>query len=473
WRLLKESNDYDFKLVEFQKDLILNHYLNDDIESLKNILKSGGNLIRNFAEISNKSLFRNSMIGTKLLIHDYINLIKRVLVKIYVSNDPHTTSSFLRYYSDEKFEFFSNLKKNFGNTALILQGGTIFGMFHLGVIKSLYYQNLLPLIMLGSGYGSCIASIICATPNTHLNLFFKNLEKDLIKFIDNNYNSYNKYNQFYDNNYDIFDEILLKSIYNNDNLTFLKFTIFRLNNLTFEESFVQSGGRILNIIIYINKTPILLNHITTPNVIISSAIIASIIPTNNNVLLIKDFNDNIINLKEFKFEMSPYQRLTELFNVNNFIISLARPYLSSLISNQIKFIETKNHFKSYFKTYYYFKFKNLIKLQLIHFLENYLIHLNFEINFFRKLTVDEKTPRSLSSSITIVPKESKTNMAKLIIRSGSRINYRNSIATNIRNNLVCSIDNMAYWIQLGEKSVWPMLPILDVRCSIEFLLESI
>lgn len=35
-------------------------------------------------------------------------------------------------------------------------------------------------------------------------------------------------------------------------------------------------------------------------------------------------------------ESSPYTRLTELFNVNHFIISLARPYLAPLISNDLK-----------------------------------------------------------------------------------------------------------------------------------------
>ena len=49
---------------------------------------------------------------------------------------------------------------------------------------------------------------------------------------------------------------------------------------------------------------------------------------------------------------SPYTRLTELFNVNNFIVSLARPYLAPLAINDLKHdIRTSEYY--YYKQYPY------------------------------------------------------------------------------------------------------------------------
>lgn len=116
--------------------------------------------------------------------------------------------------------------------------------------------------------------------------------------------------------------------------------------------------------------PNLLNYVTTPNVLIKSAIECSLgsgVISEDTSLLCKNLENeiepflNINKNKQVKFltpenannpsiTESPYTRLTELFNVNNFIVSLARPYLAPLVVNDLKHeIKTSKYY--YYKHY--------------------------------------------------------------------------------------------------------------------------
>lgn len=62
----------------------------------------------------------------------------------------------------KKMEFFIEMRHAVGRTALVLSGGGLMGMYHAGVIKTLYELKLLPRIISGSSAGSIIASFICS-----------------------------------------------------------------------------------------------------------------------------------------------------------------------------------------------------------------------------------------------------------------------------------------------------------------------
>lgn len=61
----------------------------------------------------------------------------------------------------DKLEFFSESRHAFGRTALCLSGGAFMGLYHFGVIKALYEEDLLPKIVTGSSAGSIVASFLC------------------------------------------------------------------------------------------------------------------------------------------------------------------------------------------------------------------------------------------------------------------------------------------------------------------------
>jgi Predicted esterase of the alpha-beta hydrolase superfamily len=44
----------------------------------------------------------------------------------------------------------------------MLSGGAVLGYFHVGVLKALFEQGLLPSIISGSSAGSLVAAIVCS-----------------------------------------------------------------------------------------------------------------------------------------------------------------------------------------------------------------------------------------------------------------------------------------------------------------------
>jgi TAG lipase/steryl ester hydrolase/phospholipase A2/LPA acyltransferase len=57
-------------------------------------------------------------------------------------------------------EFFAETRHALGRTALLLSGGARLGTYHLGVIKCLREQALLPRIIAGSSAGSIFAALL-------------------------------------------------------------------------------------------------------------------------------------------------------------------------------------------------------------------------------------------------------------------------------------------------------------------------
>jgi hypothetical protein len=69
---------------------------------------------------------------------------------------------------DEKYRFFQNTQKAYGKTALLLSGGAIFGLTHIGVVKTLLETRLLPRIISGTSVGSIVAAVICTRKDDDL-----------------------------------------------------------------------------------------------------------------------------------------------------------------------------------------------------------------------------------------------------------------------------------------------------------------
>jgi hypothetical protein len=68
----------------------------------------------------------------------------------------------------EKKSFFLQSRQTFGCTALVLQGGSIFGLCHVGVVRGLWKRGLLPRIIIGWGVGGLIAGLVCAKTDAEM-----------------------------------------------------------------------------------------------------------------------------------------------------------------------------------------------------------------------------------------------------------------------------------------------------------------
>ena len=97
-------------------------------------------------------LYKTCYLGTKTLIEDFRKEFISCLE--YISDLPMDKFSY-----SQKLEFFAETRHAFGRTALLLSGGASLGLYHLGVLKILFEERVIPRIISGSSMGSIIASV--------------------------------------------------------------------------------------------------------------------------------------------------------------------------------------------------------------------------------------------------------------------------------------------------------------------------
>lgn len=518
WRQNFVSKHYDYILINDRMELLRQARLDRDAPFIMSLLRSG--LIRNFGGIAQKRLYTKSYLGTKLKIQEYIVEVLDCLKYINESILNVAENDYIMNGRQLKINFFQDTRQLFGCTALILQGGSLFGLCHLGVVRALFFKGMLPRVIAGSAVGAAVASLVCTMTNDELFPVLVSIT-DAMGDVD-------KLNHDVDERYGNVIENVVRKGYSQDILIFLKFVRDTIGDLTFEEAY-RKTQKILNIVAHPTHSaiPSLLNYITAPNAIIWTAIYASIgtgVLSDDVQIYVKNFNDEIVPMEpELKISFlkpqevsyahhyfrgsnrdggaaaplaaSPYTRLTELFNVNHFITNLARPYLAPVISNDLKHYHTYGKIKAENngppdhtvewllqkstpgianatqeplipKTlpsdtgFNYLKhMKNVLGLELQHRLE-VLNKLGILPDVLKRLCIDEKpSTLHLSSSlreITIVPE------LRYLLRDFGRVFDVGKTKKNI-----------PYWILVGERSVWPLMPLIWARCSIEFALDDL
>lgn len=129
WKLKKESKLYDYKEVEKLVRILKKKPEMKDIRGLVHYIRI--NLMKNLYSTLSPELYHMCHNGTKYLIHEYQDEMIKSLE--YVSNFNERI-----FPLDKKLEFFSEARHFYGRTALLLSGGASLGIFHIGVIKTLY-----------------------------------------------------------------------------------------------------------------------------------------------------------------------------------------------------------------------------------------------------------------------------------------------------------------------------------------------
>lgn len=128
----------------------------DDVLALVNLLRSG--LVRNLGNITAPRLFNRAYAGSKLLIEDYITQV--ALAVEYVTGFPTSPGYDGGLTSQAKLDLLHDTRQAFGRSVLVLQGGSIFGLCHIGVVKALHLRGLLPRIISGTATGALIAALV-------------------------------------------------------------------------------------------------------------------------------------------------------------------------------------------------------------------------------------------------------------------------------------------------------------------------
>jgi TAG lipase/steryl ester hydrolase/phospholipase A2/LPA acyltransferase len=312
WRRTDKSSLYDYRVIRRRLEEIRTVRATDDPHQLLFYLNEG--IHGNMGGMGNPALYNRARFGTKDLITHYITELAEALRQVAAA--PETEVSL-----QEKLEFFRRASHCFGRSALMLSGAGALGPFHLGVVKALLEQGLLPDVISGASAGSMIAAFLGTHDDESLAQLFE--AAALVSEFDDFSASARK-----------------AAIGTRISVDHVRGTVENLiPDLTFEEAFEKTGRKI-NISVsprQFHQQSRLLNAITSPNVYIREAVLASCaIPGIFPPVTLAAKNRNgqrqpyVPSRKWVDGSMTddmPIRRLTRLYGVNHFISSQTNPMI--------------------------------------------------------------------------------------------------------------------------------------------------
>ncbi|KAK6355206.1 hypothetical protein TWF696_004323 [Orbilia brochopaga] len=321
WREVDEFSYYDYTTIrrvlsELQELRARARRDDDAIEGLAALVRA---CVKNdFAGIENPRLYSQTYYGTKNLLQDYFDELERCL-RILVDTDQLTL--------DEKRKLFKHLSKNLGRSALCLSGGACFAYYHFGVVRAHLDAGVIPNIITGTSGGGLVAALVGTRTDDELKVIIR---PELADKITACHDSMAVWMARWWRTGARFDSVDWAG----------RALWFTRGSMTFREAYERTG-RTLNISCVPsnpNSPSILLNHITAPDCVIWTALLASAaVPgiLNPVVLMMKTKDDNLIpysfghKWKDGSIRTDiPIQALNLHFNVNFPIVSQVNPHIT-------------------------------------------------------------------------------------------------------------------------------------------------
>lgn len=435
WKGDNNSPDFDYGLLQDRLKQLQIARQSGDVRSMIFVLRTSLN--RNLGDMGNPKLYVHSHVGTKKLIEEYI---EEVIKQLNIICDTETKD----FDVNDKYEFFTNTSKALGRSALLLSGGATLGLVHIGIVKTLYETNLLPRVINGSSAGSIVAAVLCTRTDEELSSLYdpKNINVDFFERSTERGNIFVWLTRFLKHGV-VFDVDV-----------FIETMRMNIGDLTFQEAFNRTR-RVLNIAVSsstVFEMPRLLNYLTAPNVVIWSAVAASCaIPFvyRSAPLMAKDPTGKITRWNPSGHRWIdgsvendlPMARISELFNVNHFIVSQVNPHV-------IPFMQT-NKAETWF-SHFVGKCTYLMKSELLH-------------------RLNQLTDLGLGGSLIYRIK------AILVQRYYGDITIVPSIALGEYTKVISNPDNemMTAYTIAGERAAWQKVNIIKNHCQIEMCLDEI
>lgn len=312
WRTVDQTSQYDYAQIRLRLDKLRSLRARHDYQGLLFTLNEG--IHGNMGGMGRHSLYTRAKFGTKTLIEQYIDEVDDSL-RFLAELDTDEIDV------QEKLDFFYRANLCFGRSALMLSGGGVLGFYHLGVVKTLLNQNILPRVISGSSAGSLVAGVL----GTHTD---KELE------------------HFYDPANIVFEAEREASVFSRMffganaqiDVSDLERLIARMvPDMTFQEAYEKTGRQISISVApaEVHQRSRLLNAITSPNVYVRAAVMASCAVPGV-------FPPVMLMAKNQHGEPQPYlptrkwvdgsiaddlpaKRLQRLYSTNHFIVSMVNP----------------------------------------------------------------------------------------------------------------------------------------------------
>ena len=151
WKADEASELYDWRLIRSRLRHIRTCREEGAVLQLAHHLRQG--LHWNLGNVGNPEIYAHARLGTKQLVVDYVAEVCSALEELCEVDDP-------AFGPEAKQKFFQETAQSYGRSSLMLSGGATLGLFHVGVVKALFRENVLPVVMSGSSAGSVVAATV-------------------------------------------------------------------------------------------------------------------------------------------------------------------------------------------------------------------------------------------------------------------------------------------------------------------------
>lgn len=449
WKYDLSSSEFDVALLQERLLQLDQARINCDVKKMLHLVRTA--LSRDTAGMDNRRLYKHSHIGTKDMIERYIDSTLDT-IRTLVETSRRTLPDGLE--AKDLLEQVIYARQAFGRSALLLSGGATFGMNHVGVLKALFEAKLLPRIISGASAGSIVCSVLCTRTDEEIPAVLDEFPYgDLAVFEDATKE---------DSVLERMRRLLTQGAWIDiKHLTRVMREL--LGDMTFQEAYNRTR-RILNICVSsasIYELPRLLNYVTSPNVMIWSAVAASCsVPFlfSAGQLLVK----NPVTGENSPWNPTPQRwidgsvdndlpmtRLAELFNVNHFIVSQVNPHVVPfLVKDDINVSQRAQSAEDIGPGLVY-TLTNLAKDEALH-----RMYMLAELGIFPNLVTKVRSVLSqkYSGDITILPEVEYRDFPRLLKNPTSEFMKQACLS--------------------GERATWPKLSRIRNRCAVELELDA-
>jgi TAG lipase / steryl ester hydrolase / phospholipase A2 / LPA acyltransferase len=513
WRSDPNCALYERERIAARIDEYVHLMRRRDIFELMFVLR--GSIGRNKFGLLHEGLFTRAMAGSKVLTETYHNVVCAALdfvcdAPILPGEEPIPT--------DARLAFFNETRHAYGRTALLLSGGAALGFYHIGVVKTLIENRLMPRVIGGS--------ILCAMIGTRTDEecirdlfevrgtntpghsgriaydFFRPIVKNttksqilpttprksgivggLLEVYQNTAGAFHdakrtlqgfvpipmrRLTSFW---YDLLTgNTRPQDIFKHDTSHFRECVRLNVGNFTFQEAFDRTG-RILNIVVTPNNSsdpPRLLNYLTAPHVMVWSAAVASsslpgVFEANRLVVKEADGYERYESgggqvFSDGSMEQDlPMQQLSEMFNVNHFIISQANPHAVMFASYNQNVSVWSNPFIG---------FVHQIQVFLKDQVRSWLLHLVSCVGA-RRITPLFETQRGIGATFFTQEYEGRSSDISLI----PWLNHRGLFSAMMHIIYNPSQAEFREWIMAAERETWKFIPAIKSHIAEEITLD--
>jgi len=319
WRAEDTSPHYDAELIRTHISEM--RRLRDAKEPLALSALIQESLYRHQNDLAEPELYQTAWAGTKHLVTRYLDEAAQSIEWLATAAHPAVTETL-------RIQTFQRAAHVYGRSALMLSGGATLGFHHLGVVKALFENDLLPDVLSGASMGAMIAAGVCSRTDEEIRALFANPGQIALNGLGW-----------------LAPRDALGSRHLLDPSQLRRTIIHNCGDATFGEAHARTG-RTLAISVSPTRRrqkPRVLCHLTTPTVTLSSAALASsMVPGLFPPVALEQRDETGATQPYAEHERwidgslrgdLPMFRVGRLHNVNHFIVSQTNPHVLPFVGN--------------------------------------------------------------------------------------------------------------------------------------------